>query len=143
MLDEMLDLGDRQFDTRWRGYDRDQVDAALAAADRDVDLARSDRDAALAAAEDATRQLVALRAEAVRTRLAHTGGLLRLARLIAVVVETAHREGASRSPKHEAPADVPAPRRSGTTAPRHALRADRVHPHQTDGAPVLNETSRS
>src|SRR3954469_25549732 len=104
MLNEILHRVDRCFTTRWRGYDRDQVDSAFASVDEDMELVCLDRDAALATAQDVTRELEALRAEVAEYRLMHAGCpngspvagcmryLIHLAKLSAVAIEAEARK---------------------------------------------------
>jgi cell division septum initiation protein DivIVA len=71
MIDEFMKDVDRCFDTQWRGYDRDQVDARFAAVDRELEIVCLDRDAALKTAADLSHLLEAARAELAEFRVLH------------------------------------------------------------------------
>ncbi|MCS7477782.1 DivIVA domain-containing protein [Umezawaea endophytica] len=73
MIDEMLKEVDRCFDVRWRGYDREQVDARFADADRELEAVYRDRDSWVKAAADLTRQLAEARQELAGSRSSRTG----------------------------------------------------------------------
>ncbi|MFT7835000.1 hypothetical protein Q5530_02475 [Saccharothrix sp. BKS2] len=61
------------FRIRWRGYDRQEVDAELAGLRREVEVLRVDRDAALATADDLTHELEDARSELAEYRVLHAG----------------------------------------------------------------------
>jgi hypothetical protein len=73
MIDEFMKDVDRCFGIQWRGYDREQVDAQFAAADRELEIACLDRDAALKTAADLSHLLEAARAESAEFRVLHAG----------------------------------------------------------------------
>ncbi len=72
-IDDLLNEGAHNFRTRWLGYDRGQVDAAVARMEEQVTVACADRDAALATAEDLARHLEEARSELTEYRMIHAG----------------------------------------------------------------------
>ncbi|MDQ2585603.1 hypothetical protein CKY47_16765 [Saccharothrix yanglingensis] len=61
------------FPTRWRGYDRGEVNAELERLRQELEVLRIDRDAACATVDDLTRELEEARSELGEYRVLHAG----------------------------------------------------------------------
>jgi cell division septum initiation protein DivIVA len=73
MFDELLKDPSRWFRTRFRGYDRRQVDAEFRLVDQELAVAIADRDSALSRAESLAAQLDEARAELHEYHQLHSG----------------------------------------------------------------------